>query len=551
MTTIQLRFAPIIRVSTEKQEVQGESLEVQKKQIIHYVETLQGTIPDYCWQYKGQEHATPQYERTMIKKLLEDSSKDLFDAVIVSDPSRWSRDNLKSKEGLNVLKANGIKFFVGTTEYDLYNPTQNLFLGMSAEIGEFQAMEQSRKSIMSRIERAKRGIPSAGSIPFGRLWDQKTGWAVDSEKKKLVEQAAKRYLAGEGIRQISASIGMPFPTLWKYLTKIPSSTWTLHFNNERLNISENVDMQIPPLLDEATIAAIKERANASRTYLHGEIKNQYLLSRMIFCARCGYTMFGTINTKSGKRYYKHAYDNGVKCDFKKYVPADELENSVLIHIVHTFGDPERIQKAVERATPDMARLEELTKEKEQLLSELRKITLQSANIIDAIADNTITHTQVRDKMDKLRERESITTNRFNQVKDELSNMPDPTRVKRLSGLGMKVLQDAIKNTPEKALEKPYEWKRRLVENAFAGLNTKQKRLGIYMDESGNPDQPFKFEIRGIFEKTLLSLPLSDDYLVELFNLDSEYQDVTKELQSIRENITTSFTAQMRPSSPLR
>jgi hypothetical protein len=76
-------------------------------------------------------------------------------------------------------------------------------------------------------------------------------------------------------------------------------------------------------------------------------------------------------------------------------------------------------------------------------------------------------------------------------------------------------------------------------------------LGIYMDESGNPDQPFKFEIRGIFEKTLLSLPLSDDYLVELFNLDSEYQDVTKELQSIRENITTSFTAQMRPSSPLR
>ena len=54
-----LRFAPIIRVSTEKQERQGESLQTQKEQILQNVKVLGGTIPEYCWEYSGQEHATP------------------------------------------------------------------------------------------------------------------------------------------------------------------------------------------------------------------------------------------------------------------------------------------------------------------------------------------------------------------------------------------------------------------------------------------------------------------------------------------------------------
>lgn len=70
-----LRFAPIIRVSTEQQEKQGESLLVQKSQILQYVQTLQGTIPDSCWQYTGQEHLTPQFERRLIDKLFANIGK--------------------------------------------------------------------------------------------------------------------------------------------------------------------------------------------------------------------------------------------------------------------------------------------------------------------------------------------------------------------------------------------------------------------------------------------------------------------------------------------
>jgi hypothetical protein len=58
-----LRFAPLVRVSTEKQSEKGESLRTQVSQIKLYVQSLGGRIQNNCWQYCGQEHATPEQER--------------------------------------------------------------------------------------------------------------------------------------------------------------------------------------------------------------------------------------------------------------------------------------------------------------------------------------------------------------------------------------------------------------------------------------------------------------------------------------------------------
>lgn len=543
----QLRFAPIIRVSTERQEQQGESLKVQEKQIRQYVKNLNGVIPEYCWQYIGQEHATPQYERKMVDKLLTDSGKGLFDAVIVCDPSRWSRDNQKSKQGLEILRSKGIRFFVGTTEYDLFNPTQNLFLGMSAEIGEYQAMEQARKSIMSRIEKTRRGYPSAGSIPFGRIYDGKTGkWSVDPDKKKFVQQAAQRYLNGEKIIQIAASYGMPIPTLWKYLTKIPGKIWTVKFENKRLNIKEVIDVEVGELLDEATIKAIKNKAAANKTYTHGEIINKYLLSRMVFCAKCGYTYYGQWK-KSGTRYYRHIkYPGKGKCA-KHYVPANELENTVLLHIVKTFGDPERIRQAVERATPNEAKRRELEEEKKQWEKEIEKITNERNNVMEFIKANAITKEDARQEMNKLREQQKAINERLTVIHDQLMIMPDPDDLKRLSKLSTNILSNAIKNSPEKALTKPYEWKRKLMEHAFAGHDSHGNRLGVYIEELESEGRKFKIEVRGSLESTIIGLPLSDQYLHELFHLDPDYQDINKELKEIRANLVTNYISSMPQS----
>src|SRR5208283_3939620 len=154
------------------------------------------TIPECSKKYSGQEHATPDQERAKLDELLKDANKGLFDAVIVCDVSRWSRDNRKSKEGLGLLHANGIRFFVGTTEYDLDRPEHKLFLGMATEMNEFFAAEQGRKSILNRIARAERGIPTAGKVPYGKKYTEEKGREVDEAKKANIQRAANEYLKG-------------------------------------------------------------------------------------------------------------------------------------------------------------------------------------------------------------------------------------------------------------------------------------------------------------------------------------------------------------------
>src|SRR5688572_4268461 len=104
-----LRFAALVRVSTEKQERHGQSLKTQTEDNQRSVRTICGNI--VAW-YGGHEHGTPGYEKKEVDRLLHDATRGIFDAVIVAYADRWSRDNLKSKEGLAVFRRHGIRFFV-------------------------------------------------------------------------------------------------------------------------------------------------------------------------------------------------------------------------------------------------------------------------------------------------------------------------------------------------------------------------------------------------------------------------------------------------------
>jgi len=537
----KLRFAPIIRVSTEGQKEKGESLNVQTEQIKQYVEILKGIIPEHCKQYSGQEHATPDQERAKLDQLLKDSSKDLFDAVIVVDTSRWSRDNLKNKEGLKILRENNIRFFIGMMEYDLHNPEHNFLIGMTTEINEFQAKIRNQKSILSRIAKAKKNQPATGRLPYGRTYDKKTDkWGIDKEKGKKIKQAARRYLKGESIVDISETLDMHFTVLWKVLTKRSGPEWVCRFRYEK--IDESVIIKVPELLDKNTIAAIHEQARANKTYKHGEKKHHYLLSRMIFCDKCGYAMFGYINS-TGKRYYRHANtkQRNIKCDHKKFLPANEIENVILLELTKTFGDPMRIKKAIKDATPDYSKIEELIKERTELSGKLKQTISQKEGVVDAVAEGLLSKVEIKRKMEKLRSKESSISKRLQIIETELQSVPDPAKIKRLSHFSGKVYSSMMRSDSKMIFNKSYAWKRNLIEHAFSGSDSQEKRLGVYMQETNDEKQPWKFEIRGALESTILGLPLSDEYLEEAFNLDSEYQDIEKELKRIRKQVSFSIT----------
>src|SRR5262245_46992120 len=134
--TTKLKFASLVRVSSKEQEREGESLEVQREHNEADVKALGGTIVE---EYGGQEHATAGHERPEFNRLLEDAQAGKFDAVIMTRPDRWSRDNERSESGLNVLRNAGIKFYTRQMQHNLFDRNARLFLQMATTFGDYQA----------------------------------------------------------------------------------------------------------------------------------------------------------------------------------------------------------------------------------------------------------------------------------------------------------------------------------------------------------------------------------------------------------------------------
>jgi site-specific DNA recombinase len=505
-----LRFAPLVRVSTEKQEQQGESLRTQRSQNERDVELLGGRVVGW---YGGQEHGTPGWEKKEVDRLIADAGKDKYDAVIVAHADRWSRDNAKSAEGLDALRRHGIRFFVSVTEYNLFNPEHVLFLDLSSAIGKFQAGNQNKKSILNRIARARRGVPTGGKLPFGRSYDKATGrWDVDPAKLAMITDVAARYLAGEQLRRLAREYGVNPGHLNEILRKQCGDRWVLDFRADDLNIHQTVTMAVPRLLPEETIRAVRLRLEANRTYLRGRPKHPYLLAGRVFCAACGYSLFGQAND-DGTLYYRHSHtETASACPVRPrpWVRADVIEKAVVAELFKTLGNPAAMERAVKAAIPDC---EEALGRRQQLEDEAAKVGRARDRVLGLVAKDLLTDGQAEQQLRELKEREAVLRSELDQLAATLAAVPDPEtvrcyveRLEEASGPIVFVYDDNGAQRPggndlATLLMMSDDDRRQLVEAALSGNLPDGTPAGVYVSQAGDlrPHRPkeWTFTIRGL------------------------------------------------------
>ncbi len=506
-----LRFAALIRVSTEKQEKQGESLRTQDGQIKDAVSQLGGSITR---RYAGQEHATTGWEREQLDKLLADAEQPNkpFDAVIVAHPNRWSRDNVRSEKGLEVLMANGIRFFILTQEQDLYDPNVRFYLAMSAVIGSYQAAQQTRTSLQNRIARAKRGLPTCGKLPFGRTFDRKSGtWGVDSAKHEMIQDVAARYLAGESMQHVADEYGINHSFLHKTLTQGCGAIWVQRFSSTKLRIDETICTDVPALLEPSTIAAVLRRTAANKTFCHGHVKHRYLFSRIVFCGACGYAMSGQMSPH-GKRYYRHQTRNGAAAcplSLRPWVPADLMEETVLAQLAELWGNPKAIEKALADAEPNRTEIDKARKRLERIEGERAKIKAGRERIISFIAKGTISDKHAEGQLQDLNKREVTLADESDRLQKQLAGTLSPTVRSRLAEQMVDTRRRAgsrrrdISLSAEDPKQMTYEQKRMLVEDIFSGTMLDGRRMGVYVtpiDTGRNTkSKRYRYRIHGRIE----------------------------------------------------
>lgn len=476
---------------------------LKKAQITQAVGELNGVIAK---RYAGQEHATAGWERQQLEQLLTDAGKKSrpFDAVIVTDPSRWSRDNVASEIGLEKLRDAGVRFFVLTTEHDLNKDDARLFLSITSTINGYQARVSARKSLDNRIRLARRGVPASGSLPYGRTFDKKTEkWGIDPKAKALMEEVARRYLAGESINNLGQELGVRPNTLYDRLEKC-SGTLIVEFTSKTLNVSESIEMTIPALLDAATINAVRKQARANQTYTHGHGKHKYLFSRMVFCEHCGSALTGQYDVAFSNRYYRHLKNSeGQKaCPFRGSIRADDLENVVIQQLFETFGNPSAVQKAIEEAVPDLDKLNDLRKRHTRITESLQKMDAARQRIIRLVGEDEISEAEAKKQLGAYRERQTKAQAELEQLNEHLAHVPNTEAIRLVAEKVSTTFRQysnaklvaQVQHANRSLDDMTWDDKRALVQMVFSGTTPDGDRMGVYIHRTG--DRTWRYVVKG-------------------------------------------------------
>lgn len=492
----KLIFAPLIRVSTESQEKQGQSLRTQKEQLTLAIESLGGTV--YKW-YEGQEHSTSDFERHILEELMADAQAGKFNAVMVADLSRWSRDNGRSKQDTRTLQDLGIRFFEGTREINLFDPTQAFVLGMGVEVAEFFASQQSYKSVINRIGRARQGYPCC-TLPYGRTFDKTTRtWGIIPEAKARVEQVAELYLGGGySWRTLGEKFGMNYANLCSILRTKCGDNWDQHFVSKRHGISVTVPTPVPRLLDEATIQAIRQRSDDKATWDKTVQKTEYLFSKLIFDKESGRALTGTQNSK-GVRYYKPYLNSEIN---RYAINADALEQTVLTELFEVLSSKESLRAAVFSGSPIAKVADRLQAELTGKQGELARVEKNVENLLTLIenADDVATLiAKVKPKLTTLEARGVQLKDEIGLLNHRLSALPTDQEIERgrrkWAGT-LQAVQESYLTSGAALANLSFTDLRRIVGLIFGGKDESGRRYGIYITCLGGSPRRYKFECYG-------------------------------------------------------
>ncbi len=391
MSKLNLRFALLARVSTEAQEIRGESLRTQERQIEAAVRQIGGHIVK---KYMGSEHATPDFERKMFDQLLVDAQNGKFDAVCVSDSTRWSRDGARSREGIDILRKCGVRFYTGTTPFDLHDPQALMMLGMLTITAEYTVKQNIKKSAESRIDRARRGFPTAGVLPWGRECDNAKDhgsgnaiWRVKDSAKKEAERMYELYSEGKSLEEIGTVFGHAGSVIRRrFLAAGPDWTQSFKYKGEIVAV-KNI---IPGLLSREQVEEVKARAK--RNTIIKKTGNIYPLAHLIRCGACGSVFSGhyvVSKWKTGSKatpHYRHHYKTKHDEKCTNYIPCALIEKEIFSRLGLLLRDSSALQKAVSDAVLGEQRsLSSILDRKKDYANALARVKREQKNLVAVLA----------------------------------------------------------------------------------------------------------------------------------------------------------------------
>ncbi|MVB11358.1 hypothetical protein CAFE_20720 [Caprobacter fermentans] len=376
-----------------------QSIEGQVRECQQYAKTHDLTIVDT---YIDRHITGKTDHRPQFQKMIKDSSKRLFEAVLVWKTDRFARNRYDSAIYKNQLKKNGVKVFYAKENIP-DGPEGIILESMLEGMAEYYSAELSQKIRRGMRESAHKCHVTGGYLALGYKIGPDKSFEIDEQQAPIVRKIFNMYDQGKTVTKICAELNAMDVKTARGGQFNKNSLRTILKNEKYIGIYDaqgvRVEGGVPSIVDKALFDRVQLRISANhKAPARKKAKVDYYLSGKLYCGSCGAGMAGEYGTgKGGERHYYYICVNKKRlktCD-RKAVRKDWIENLVVEATQEYILQPGKLESIAHRCVEVQALDTSQNDELRALQKQLSETKTHIKNLMAAIEQGIVTKTTKR------------------------------------------------------------------------------------------------------------------------------------------------------------
>lgn len=330
--------------------------------------------------------------RPSFQRMVADSKKKTFEAVIVWKLDRFARDRYDAAIYRKKLKDNGVRL-VSAMENIMDSPEGIILEGMLEAMAEYYSANLS--------ENVKRGTydsalqrKALGTLPLGYRRGSAGKFEIVPDEADIVRRIFREYIAGKPRADIVADLNRQGLRTRRGEPFSKNSIYTILRNEKYTGMYRFKDIEdpegIPPIIDRKTFEETQKRMKEkSFTKKRADIKAEpYHLAGRLFCGLCGRPMTGeSAKSHTGKvfKYYSCVGKKSHECT-KSRIRKEWIEQAVIRLVNDRILTDEMIERFVEEYRKNIEAINGQDDYVEAYRTELKDVERKILNTSRAIAE---------------------------------------------------------------------------------------------------------------------------------------------------------------------
>lgn len=367
-----------------------QSIEGQRRDCEAYAAAHGLTI---CDEYVDRHISGKTDDRPSFQRMIADSDRHAFDAVICWKTDRISRNRYDSAIYKNRLKKNGVRILYAAESIP-DGPDGIILESLMEGLAEYYSAELSQKLKRGMRESASKCHALGGPCALGFTVNKHHEYVIDEAEAPTVRWIFEQYASGVPAADIVRDLNAQGKRTSRGGQFNKMSILRIVTNEQYIGVYDSHGYRkeggIPAIIDRPLWDAAQKQVAVNRN-VHPPHKNRadYLLSGKLFCGYCNTAMKGISGTsRTGAKHCYYTCPGHARrgCE-KRNIKKDTLEDLIVAHTAAMLESPEKIDEIADKMLAvQVADQHQANPEREMLEVAIKENRRRQKNIMQAIED---------------------------------------------------------------------------------------------------------------------------------------------------------------------